>query len=95
MTVPLLYVDFNERVEHDLVLLCASDTKADPLGRLVTLHEGMPIRVYSDDADIDGTVDNLVATGKVERNPGTTAWAAHVKWCCRIDAHGIRHESKR
>ena len=23
-----------------------------------------------------------------------SGWAAHVKWCCRIDANGIRHQSE-
>jgi hypothetical protein len=91
---PVLYVDFNEMLDDDLVLLSATDTRKDFHGDAVELREGMEILVYMDDPDIDGRRDNLVATGVVERNRCDDDWCAHVKWCCRIDAHGIRHQSK-
>jgi hypothetical protein len=90
--LPLLYVDFNEMVEPNLVLLSAGDTKNDRFGALVQLREGMPIRIYSDDESADGKPDNLIAQGTVEKNKAT-GWSSHVKWCCRIDSNGINHES--
>ena len=94
MDKPLLYVDFNEMVMHDLVLLAKTDETRDADGIAVKLFEGMKVRVYMDDTDEAGKVDDLHAEGVVERNDGTTSWAKHVKWCCRINSDGIRAESE-
>jgi hypothetical protein len=94
MQKPMLYVDFNEMLESNLVLLSTEDTKIDSHGDVVSLWEGLEVVVYMDDTDANGNIDNLVARGVVEKNL-TTGWAAHVKWCCRIDSDGIKHESER
>ena len=94
MKKPMIYVDFNEMVESNLVLLSADDTKIDSRGESVLLYEGLEVLVYMNDTDDNGNVDNLVASGVVERNTSTSGWAARVKWCCRIDSVGIRHESE-
>ena len=94
MDKPMLYVDFNEMVEPNLVLLSAQDTKNDSFGKSVSLREGLKVIVYMEDTDESGNVDNLVASGVVEKNELTTGWANHVKWCCRIDGGGIRHQSE-
>ncbi len=87
-----LYVDFNELIESNLVLLSKGDTKLSSTGETVVLREGMPIEVCSDDVGDNGETDNLIACGVVERNT-KTGWACDVKWCCRIDGNGIRPES--
>ena len=94
MKKPMIYVDFNEMVESNLVLLSADDTKIDSRGESVLLYEGLEVLMYMNDTDANGNVDNLVASGVVERNTSTSCWAARVKWCCRIDSVGIRHESE-
>jgi hypothetical protein len=86
---PRIYVDFNEMLDADLVLLSQDDTKADSSGSDVHLSAGMPVHVYSDDVGPGDPI--LVADGTVERNTDT-GWSAHVKWCCRINAAGIREE---
>jgi hypothetical protein len=93
MKKPMLYVDFNELLAPDLVLLSAADTKIDVQGREVSLRDGLEVIVYMDDTNASGDVDNLLATGVVERNR-SSGWGAHVKWCCRIDENGIRHQSE-
>ena len=93
MDKPKIRVDFNE-LAGNIVLLSQSDTKTDSDGNLVTLHEGMWVTVYDEDEE-DGQPDNLIAEGIVVPNPLVKehpAWA-HVKWCCRIDQNGIKHES--
>ncbi|WP_083437991.1 hypothetical protein [Caldimonas brevitalea] len=90
---PMLHVDFNEMVESDLVLLSAGDVKLDSRGEAILLRQGLEVMVYEDDSDERGRPDRLVATGVVERNR-STGWGAHVRWCCRIDGGGIRHESE-
>jgi hypothetical protein len=92
MQRPVFYVDFNEMVDLNTVLLSAGDTKIDASGVSVQLQEGMPVSVYMDDRDENGNVDNLIADGLVVRN-ATSDWSAHVKWCCRIDGNGIRRQS--
>lgn len=93
MYKPNFYVDFNEMVGANVVLLSAENSKIDARGVTVQLQEGMLVSVYMDDLDENGSVDNLVADGVVTKNtePG---WAAHVKWCCRIDSDGVRPQSQ-
>lgn len=93
MNQPRIEVDFNEMLESNLVLLSAEDTKRDANGEVLSLYEGLNLVVYMNDVGNDGKPDNLIARGIVERNY-TSGWAKHVKWCCRIDADGIRHESE-
>jgi hypothetical protein len=93
MTRPLLYVDFNEMLEPDLVLLSAADTKLDANGNVVALSDGLKVCVYMEDTDASGKADNLVASGTVEKNQ-SSGWGAQVKWCCRIDGRGIKHQSE-
>lgn len=75
------------------MLFADEDTKTESHGRVVSLKEGLEVALYMDDMDENGGIDNLIATGVVERNR-STGWAAHVKWCCRIDGNGIRHQSE-
>lgn len=89
-----IYVDFNEMVDYNTVLLSADDTKTDSQGNEVAFYEGMPVSIYTDDVDKDGKTDNLVAEGIAIRLDLSQypAWK-HVKWCCRIDEKGIVNES--
>jgi hypothetical protein len=93
MTKPVFLVDFNEMLEPDLVLLAKEDTKIDSHGVVVPLKAGMEVALYMDDTGANGHPDNLVASGVVELNR-STGWSAHVKWCCRIDVNGVRHQSE-
>jgi len=92
MTRPKFVVDFNELIEPDLVGLSAHDTRLSMSGETVALHEGLPVEVYSDDdRDFEERPDPLIASGIAVRN--TTGFLTIIKWCCRIDAQGIRHHS--
>jgi hypothetical protein len=93
MSRPIFYVDFNEMVDANTVLLSVENTKVDASGVTVQLHEGMLISVYMDDLDEYGKIDDLVANGTVVQNT-IEGWGSHVKWCCRIDNDGIRVRSK-
>jgi hypothetical protein len=92
MDRPRIYVDFNEMLDVDLVLLSKTDTTPDSDGNLVELREGMRVCIYSEDIGDDGEPDNLIADGIAERN-ARSDWSSPARWCCRIDAAGIRHES--
>ena len=94
MIKPRIYVDFNELVSRDMVLLSKSDSKTDSHGNLVTFYEGMPVSIYSDDISDDGQIDNLIAEGiAVKHDLSNYLHWKDVKWCCRIDSKGIYHES--
>ena len=43
-----VYVDLNELVEENIVLLSKDDWTTDTNGKQVRLEEGMPISLYSD-----------------------------------------------
>nr|WP_294783301.1 hypothetical protein [uncultured Flavobacterium sp.] len=87
-----IYVDFNEMIDHDIVMLSQNDTKVDSEGNVITFYEGKNIEIYTDDVDPEtDQIDNLIASGHAILNNGNN-WK-HVKWFCRIDSKGIRHES--
>ena len=91
MDKPRLYVDFNELVEEDLVLLSQEDIKHDCDGNEVHLYAGKVVDIYSEDTDENGYEDNLIASGVVEKN--LLELFPRCKWNCRINADGIYHES--
>jgi hypothetical protein len=93
MSRPTFHVDFNELVDCDLVLLSQKDEREDSDGNFVTLIEGMRVKVWEEDFNDVGERDDLIATGVVVLNK-EKGWSQHVKWCCRIDAPGIRHQSE-
>jgi hypothetical protein len=86
-----IYVDFNEMIDFNLVLLSQKDTKLNSEGVEIELSEGLKIDIYMDDEQMNGFKDNLIASGIVERNRSGLFEIA--KWCCRIDENGIQHES--
>lgn len=89
-----IYVDLNEMLERDLVLLSRVDERLDSCGNTVQLHEGLKIKIYMDDLDQHGNEDNLIGDGLVEQNPlyGKDHGWGHVKWCCRIE--WLKNESE-
>ncbi|MBX7225486.1 MAG: hypothetical protein K1X55_05615 [Chitinophagales bacterium] len=95
MKEPRLYVDFNEMIEDDLVLLSKTDFKLDSDGNRIELIAGAKVKIYMDDIDDNGEEDNLIADGIVEENiyREKYSWTSVCKWNCRIDKKGIFHES--
>ena len=92
MNEPKFYVDFNEMIEEDLVLLSKTDVKIDSSGTPVMLHESLFVKIYMDDVSKEGHPDNLIAEGFVEQNT-YGGWSSACKWNCRISKDGIRSES--
>lgn len=85
LDLPRLYVDFNEMVAPDVVLLSRDDEKVDSGGSTIAFTEGLRVHLYMPDADETGATTNLLATGIAERNRETADWCAQVRWRCRID----------
>jgi hypothetical protein len=88
-----IYVNFNEMITENIVLLSKDDTKKDSKGNIIAFYEGMPVSIYMDDDDEDGKPDNLIADGIAIKYDLSKYNLNYVKWCCKIDENGIRHES--
>ncbi len=89
-----IYVDFNEMLEPDLVLLSQNDAKENSEGKSVEFFPGQKIYMYSICGDVNekGEPCLLLASGIVEKNTSDTEWAKVAKWLCRIDKEkGIQH----
>jgi hypothetical protein len=93
MAPPRILVDFNERVEEDLILLAKTDTRLDDKGDSVRLYEGLRVQIFEPDSDSEGKASlQLVAEGICTLNTTAIEWTQGAKWCCRIDGVGMRHE---
>ncbi len=91
---PRIRVDFNELCDEDLVLLSKLDEVVCEDGNTVTLTPGMEVVVCERNVYADGQAELIYATGIAELNdPARTGrWTTAARWCCRIDAKGIRVE---
>ena len=88
-------VDFNEMVDHNIVMLSQTDVRTDSYGRIVTLYEGMPISIYEEDIYENGEVEYLIAEGIVIKHDlDAYPLFSHVKWICLIDSNGIQNKSE-
>lgn len=94
MKEPRIYIDFNEILEDNLVLLSKSDIKKDSEGNEIVLYQGLKVKIYENDVDDSNEEDNLIAEGIVKLNNSDESWAKHAKWNCRINEDGIYNESK-
>ena len=89
-----IYVDFNDMIEEDLVILSETDIKEDSKGKKIKLKEGLKVKLYSDDLCSCNESDNLIADGVVELNSHGN-WNRESKWNCRINKLGIYNESQK
>lgn len=88
MSGPRVYADFhNADAEGRLRLNCVGTTK-DLARQQVMLRPGLLLTLYSDDADADGTPDDLEVSGMVEYSEAEQCWVARVDWSA------IRHASE-
>ena len=79
MDRPRIYVDFNEMIDTQTVLLSQSDVKRDSSGAEVELREGLAVYLYMDDIGERGAPDPLLAQGLIVRNENA-GWAKAAKW---------------
>jgi len=91
MKEPRLYVDFNEMLEENLVMLSQNDFTNDSAGNEIKLFDGLEVKIYMKDYNEFNERDDLFAEGKVERN--NYEFCSIVKWNCRINEKGIYNES--
>jgi hypothetical protein len=86
-----LRADFNGLFSQ---ILCLShhDIAMDSDGHAVELREGTLITAFDEDIDDDGSRDDLIASGTVERAPEWLECHGS-RWVLRIDESGVRHQS--
>ncbi len=89
-----IYVDFNEMIEENLVILSETDIKEDSKGNKIKLKEGLKVKLYSDDLCSCNESDNLLADGIVELN-AHASFGISPKWNCRINTKGVYNESQK
>lgn len=88
---PLLYVDYNELLGADTVMLSQSDVRNDCYGNPILLHEGLEVVGYQEDEDMSGARDDIVMEGTCICN--RTGHSEHVKWLLKANDKGIRYMS--
>ena len=60
------YVDFNEMLEENLVMLSQNDFTNDSAGNEIKLFDGLEVKIYMKDYNEFNERDDLFAEGKVE-----------------------------
>jgi len=88
---PFIYVDFNELLDKEIVMLSQTDSKNDYLGNAIALHEGLEIIGYQEDEDISGARDDILMEGVCILNQ--TGHSEYVKWLLKANNKGIRYAS--
>jgi hypothetical protein len=89
MAEPRVYADFqNADVKGRVRLNCAGTTR-DLARQQASLHKGLVLSLYADDADAEGRPDELEALGVVEYSDEERCWVAVIDW------NAVRHASER
>jgi hypothetical protein len=84
---PKVYVDFHNADSQGRVRLNCVGTLEDLGRQQVGLRDGLMLTLYSDDADDQGRLDELLAEGVVSFSPDEQCWVATIDWAA------IRHAS--
>ena len=87
MVKPKVYADFHNADLHGRLRLNCIGTMEDLARQGVTLRDGMPLALYSDDLDAGGQLDELLVDGVVSFSEEEHCWVAAIDWTA------IRHAS--
>jgi hypothetical protein len=88
MTYPRVYADFQNLDDANRVRLICAGTLEDLSRQQITMHEGLVLTLYMDDADDRGQPDELRAEGTVQLNQVEGCWVAVIDWTA------VRHASE-
>jgi hypothetical protein len=89
MGKPKVYADFHNADPSGRLRLNCVGTVEDLARQGVTLREGMPLTLYSDDLDAEGRLDELLVDGVVSFSGEEHCWVAAIDWAA------IRHASEK
>lgn len=87
MSLPKVYADFQNLDDENRLRLTCAGTVRDLTRHHITLHEGLVLTFYMDDADDRGNLDELRAQGTVKFNQAENCWVAAIDWSA------LRHAS--
>jgi hypothetical protein len=88
MVTAKVYADFHNADANGRLRLNCVGTIEDLARQGITLRNGMPLTLYSDDLDAKGQPDELVAEGVVSFSEDEHCWVATIDWSA------IRHTSE-
>src|SRR5437867_563410 len=80
MVKPKVYADFHNADPHGRLRLNCVGTLEDLARQGVTLRDGMPLALYSDDLDAKGQLDELLADGIVSFSEEEHCWVTAIDW---------------
>ena len=89
MVTPKVYADFHNADPQGRLRLNNAGSVEDLSRQRVTLREGMPLTLYSDDLNGAGQPDELIVDGIVSFSKDEQCWVASVDWSA------VRHASER
>jgi hypothetical protein len=89
MVKPKVYADFHNADANGRLRLNCVGTVEDLARQGITLRDGMPLTLYSDDVDPNGQLDELVVDGVVSFSDEEHCWVAAIDWSA------IHHASER
>ncbi len=87
MVKPRVYADFHNADSQGRVRLNCDGTIEDLSRQQVELRDGLVLALYSDDADDQGQLDELLVDGVVTFSEQERCWVATIDW------PAIRHAS--
>jgi hypothetical protein len=90
MNKPKIEVNFNELINGGMILLSQFDFREDINGNKIYMKEGLEITIFEPDYE-EGKRDDLIANGYITKC--NNKLYKKVKWCCKINKKGIKHES--
>jgi hypothetical protein len=80
MCKPRVYADFHNADAKGRLRLTCVGTIEDLARQGITLHEGLRLSLYSDDLDVNGQLDELLAEGVVSFSEDEHCWVATIDW---------------
>ena len=80
MVKPKVYADFHNADTNGRVRLNCVGTIEDLARQGITLRDGMPLTLYSDDLDTEGQLDELLVDGVVAFSDEEHCWVAAIDW---------------
>jgi hypothetical protein len=87
MAKPRVYADFHNADPQGRLRLNCAGTLEDLVRQQIQLYDGLQLTLYSDDANEEGQLDELLADGIVCYSVAEHCWVAAIDW----DA--VRHAS--
>ena len=80
MQKPKVYADFHNADAQGRLRLNCLGTTDDLARQAITLHDGMALTLYSDDADEKGQLDELLVDGVASFSNEENCWVATIDW---------------